>query len=47
MLMKEYNYILERDMGLEIYSEPDEGTTVRIHMPCVDFYEIRKREEDK
>lgn len=33
--------------GLEIYSEPDEGTTVRIHMPCVDFYEIRKREEDK
>lgn len=33
--------------GLEIYSEPDEGTTVRIHMPCTDFYEMRKREEEK
>ena len=35
------------DYGLEIYSEPDEGTTIRIHMPCVDFYEIRKKEEEK
>lgn len=33
--------------GLEIYSEPDEGTTVRIHMPCTDFYEMKKREEEK
>jgi len=36
-----------KNYGLEIYSEPDEGTTVRIHMPCIDFYEIRKREEEK
>ena len=33
--------------GLEIYSEPDEGTTIRIHMPGIDFYEIQKREEEK
>ncbi|MDU3348825.1 MAG: HAMP domain-containing sensor histidine kinase, partial [Clostridium sp.] len=30
--------------GLEIYSEPDEGTTIRIHMPSIDFYSIK---EDK
>lgn len=34
-----------KDYGLKIYSEPDEGTTISIHMPCVDFYEMRKREE--
>lgn len=33
-----------KEYGLEIYSEPDEGTTIRIHMPCVDFYEIQKKE---
>lgn len=31
--------------GLEIYSEPDEGTTVRIHMPAVDFHSIEGKEE--
>lgn len=30
--------------GLEIYSEPDEGTTIRIHMPGVDYYEIKNKE---
>ena len=25
--------------GIKIFSEPDEGTTVRIHMPCVDYLE--------
>ncbi|MGG7144097.1 sensor histidine kinase [Clostridium nigeriense] len=28
--------------GLEIYSEPDEGTTIRIHMPCIEFNSIRE-----
>jgi Predicted signal transduction protein with a C-terminal ATPase domain len=34
-----------KNYGLKIYSEPDEGTTISIHMPCVDFYEMRKKEE--
>jgi two-component system sensor histidine kinase YesM len=33
--------------GLKIYSEPDEGTTIRIHMPGVDFYEVKKEVEEK
>lgn len=32
--------------GLEIYSELDEGTTIRIHMPCIDFYNIKEREKE-
>ncbi|MGG7056907.1 sensor histidine kinase [Clostridium tertium] len=28
--------------GLEIYSEPDEGTTIRIHMPCIEFNSIKE-----
>ena len=36
-----------KDYGLKIYSEPDEGTTISIHMPGVDFYEIKKKEEVK
>ena len=32
------------DYGLQIYSEPDEGTTIRIHMPCVNFYEMDQKE---
>lgn len=35
------------DYGLKIYSEPDEGTTVRIHIPAIDFNEAQKKEEDK
>lgn len=34
-----------KDYGLKIYSEPDEGTTISIHMPCIDFYEMKKKEE--
>jgi len=36
-----------KNYGLEIYSEPDEGTTIRIHMPGVNYYEINKKEEEK
>lgn len=36
-----------KDYGLKIYSEPDEGTTISIHMPSINFYEINKREEEK
>lgn len=28
--------------GLEIYSEPDEGTIIRIHMPSIEFESIRE-----
>lgn len=31
--------------GLEIYSEPDEGTTIRIHMPVKKYSKIKKEEE--
>ncbi|GAA0084384.1 sensor histidine kinase [Clostridium sp. CTA-7] len=31
-----------KDYGLQIYSEPDEGTTIRVHMPCIDFYSIKE-----
>lgn len=34
-----------KDYGLKIYSEPDEGTTISIHMPGVDFYEMKKKGE--
>jgi two-component system sensor histidine kinase YesM len=34
-----------REYGLKIYSEPDEGTTIRIHMPCVEYYEPNKKGE--
>lgn len=30
-----------KEYGLEIYSEPDEGTTISIHMPCVDVSDIK------
>lgn len=32
------------EYGLEVYSEPDEGTTIRIHMPSIEFNSIK---EDK
>lgn len=32
--------------GLSIFSEPDEGTKISIHMPAIDFYDIKNREED-
>ncbi|MNM99593.1 putative sensor-like histidine kinase [compost metagenome] len=35
------------EYGLKIYSEPDEGTTIRIHVPAIDFSEAQKREEGK
>lgn len=31
------------DYGLLIFSEPDEGTTIRIHMPCIDYTDIQDR----
>jgi len=34
-----------KNYGVEIYSEPDEGTTISIHMPGVDFYEMKKKGE--
>ena len=34
-----------KDYGLNIYSEPDEGTTISIHMPAIDYYEIKKKGE--
>ncbi|WP_315069784.1 sensor histidine kinase [uncultured Clostridium sp.] len=33
--------------GLKIYSEPDEGTTIRIHMPCMNYYELKKKGEEE
>lgn len=36
-----------KNYGLKIYSEPDEGTTIQIHMPCLNFYEIQKKGEEK
>ncbi len=30
------------EYGLEIYSEPDEGTTIRIHMPAVEFSSLKE-----
>jgi two-component system sensor histidine kinase YesM len=34
-----------KSYGVKIYSEPDEGTTISIHMPGVDFYEMKKKGE--
>lgn len=31
-----------KDYGLQIYSEPDEGTTIRVNMPSIDFYSIKE-----
>ncbi|MEG2291039.1 MAG: sensor histidine kinase [Clostridium sp.] len=31
--------------GLEIYSEPDCGTTISIHMPAIDIYDIENKGE--
>ena len=33
------------EYGLSIGSEPDEGTTIRIHLPAVDYREIQEKEE--
>ena len=35
------------EYGLEIYSEPDEGTTIRIHMPCININDCYVKEVDK
>jgi two-component system sensor histidine kinase YesM len=34
-----------KNYGVKIYSEPDEGTTISIHMPGVNFYEMKKKGE--
>ncbi len=31
--------------GLEVYSEPDEGTTIRVHMPAIEFNSIKEEKE--
>lgn len=36
-----------KEYGLKIVSEPDEGVTIHIHMPCIDINEVQKREELK
>lgn len=36
-----------QDYGLEIDSEPDEGTTIRIHLPAVPYEEMLARETSK
>ena len=36
-----------KNYGVKIYSEPDEGTTISIHMPGVDFHDIKKKEESR
>lgn len=36
------NLYFGKDYGLEIYSEPDEGTTIRIHMPSIEFNSIKE-----
>ena len=33
------------EYGLFIESEPDEGTTIRIHLPAVDYREILEKEK--
>lgn len=33
------------EYGISIESEPDEGTTIRIHLPAVDYREIQEKEE--
>ena len=33
------------EYGLFIESEPDEGTTIRIHLPAVDYREIQEKEK--
>ncbi len=33
--------------GLKVYSEPDEGTTICIHMPCMNYYELKKKGEEE
>ena len=33
--------------GLTILSEPDVGTTVRIHLPCVDYASLAEKEDAK
>lgn len=36
-----------KEYGLKVYSELDEGTTVRIHMPCIDINDVDEREFKK
>lgn len=36
-----------KEYGLEVYSELDEGTTVRIHMPCIDINNVDERDFKK
>lgn len=34
-----------KDYGLRIYSEPDEGTTIRIQLPAIDYFELETKGE--
>lgn len=36
-----------KEYGLNIYSEPDEGTTIRIHMPKISYSDYLIREENR
>ncbi|MFU7514311.1 cache domain-containing protein [Clostridium sp. HCS.1] len=33
------------EYGLEVYSEPDEGTTIRIHMPAIEFNSAKEEKK--
>ncbi|MCF0147453.1 MAG: sensor histidine kinase [Clostridium sp.] len=33
------------EYGLEVYSEPDEGTTIRIHMPAIEFNSVKEEKK--
>ena len=45
MCIRESSFILEQNTGWKILSEPDEGTTVRIHLPKTENVKEKKKEE--
>lgn len=36
-----------KDYGLDIFSEPDEGTTIRICMPKISYSDYLSKEENR